>query len=229
MYKNNYPFSIFLVSDDQSNIRTNYLSPQPTADQNFNDRNLYLVPGESNVSSQHRFIPGVENDDQEASVISIGDQQRELVMDGENLQDNPPNLDSSRTLEGGNTTEDPTAIHQTETDSILTIDNARKDISNTSTCEDSDKDRYGYHKNRPRRENDFNSKRAEKTRSRDRYDSEDSDYSDREKRQRDRDFKYNDGERRRDAEKPRRKDVSGKDNYYGGERERNRYGHMNSG
>ncbi|XP_053951524.1 uncharacterized protein LOC128858940 isoform X2 [Anastrepha ludens] len=54
------------------------------------DRNLYLVPGESNVSNEQRVVTGVERSPESnasAPPPQIASGQREIELDGENLED----------------------------------------------------------------------------------------------------------------------------------------------
>nr|XP_036232875.1 uncharacterized protein LOC106615086 isoform X5 [Bactrocera oleae]XP_036232876.1 uncharacterized protein LOC106615086 isoform X5 [Bactrocera oleae] len=54
------------------------------------DRNLYLVPGESNISNEQRVVTGVERSPESnapAPPPQIASGQREIELDGENLED----------------------------------------------------------------------------------------------------------------------------------------------
>ncbi|XP_055588526.1 uncharacterized protein LOC129740902 isoform X2 [Uranotaenia lowii] len=223
----------------------------------ISDRNLYLVPGESDNthhSNPQRVIPGVE-DDRPSQVnyapiaaspimdIPINEQQRELVMDGENPHDPPVlpiqvEISRDEPIEGANTFDEPAnsnanqnAAGITETDASLTVEGSRKDPSNTSTADESDKERSMYYgKGKPARREEDPLRRSTKSKSsRDRYDTEDSDYSDREGRRRreregsngieaqQRDRRRGGGDR--DKEKERRKD-GGRDRDRDPERDR---------
>ncbi|XP_058836645.1 uncharacterized protein LOC131693108 isoform X2 [Topomyia yanbarensis] len=267
------------VSDSasNSNVRPNYptISSSQTQEHHhphhhnrqedpMSDRNLYLVPGESDTHhNQQRVIPGVEDDRpahtssssyvtqvQPVIEIPINEEQRELVMDGENPHDPPTqpiHVDTGREepIEGGNTQDDPIvastsgtpSIGIVEIDSNITTETLRKDPSNTSTADESDKDRSMFYSKgkAPRRDEDPLRRSNKSKSSRDRYDTEDSDYSERERRRRDREGSGAlDGpqrDRRRDIEKDRRKD-GGKDrdrqkdkdrDYDYRDRDRNRY------
>ncbi|XP_058465910.1 uncharacterized protein LOC131439192 isoform X2 [Malaya genurostris] len=280
------------VSDSasNSNVRTSYTTIISSQSQEhhhhhhhrqeqerISDRNLYQVPGESDTHyNQQRVIPGVEDDRavqtnssnytslaQPVLDIPMNEEQRELVMDGENPHDPPPqtihvDIPREEPIEGGNTQDDPIvasagatpAIGTTETDSNLTMETPRKDPSNTSTADESDKDRsMFYSKGKTSRREEDPLRRSNKSKSsRDRYDTEDSDYSEREKRRREREGSSGfDGAQRdrrrgeREIDKDRRKD-GGKDrdrqkekdrdydyrdrdrHRYDRERERDRYG-----
>ncbi|XP_055530048.1 uncharacterized protein LOC129721476 isoform X2 [Wyeomyia smithii] len=232
----------------------------------ISDRNLYLVPGESDTHhNQQRFIPGVEDDrstqmsmgsssyvaqHQPAGDSAVNEEQRELVMDGENPHDPPQqqpiHIDISRDgpIEGGNTRDEPvnamtvgaTAIGMVETDSNLALDTARRNPSNTSTADESEKDRsMFYGKGKLSRRDEDPLRRSNKSKSsRDRYDTEDSDYSDRERRRHEREGSgARDGQPRdrrradRDGDKERRKEgvrERDKDREYDHRnRDRNRY------
>ncbi|XP_053689947.1 protein transport protein Sec16A isoform X2 [Sabethes cyaneus] len=214
----------------------------------ISDRNLYLVPGESDTHhNQQRFIPGVEDD--RSTQMSIGsssyaaplppigdstinEEQRELVMDGENPHDppqqQPTHVDIGRNepIEGENTTDEPinativptgggaANVGIVETDSNLTLETARRNPSNTSTADESEKDRSAFYgKGKMSRRDEDPLRRSNKSKSsRDRYDTEDSDYSDRERRRHEREGSgAMDRERRRGGDrdggdKERRKD-----------------------
>ncbi|XP_055630491.1 uncharacterized protein LOC129771134 isoform X2 [Toxorhynchites rutilus septentrionalis] len=219
------------VSDSasNSNVRTGFSSVSQTQQdhrggdghrhrqpEEIIDRNLYLVPGESDTHhNQQRVIPGVEDDRPIQSAnsgsnyaaqahvvqtpveIPINEQQRELVMDGANPHDPPPlvptEIARDEPIEGGNPLDKPAVIHS-ETVTIPEIDTnipneaPRKDPSNTSTADESDKDRpMLYSKDKSSRRDDDPLRRSMRSKSsRDRYDTEDSDYSDRARRRRER-------------------------------------------
>ncbi|XP_065092742.1 uncharacterized protein Sec16 isoform X2 [Ochlerotatus camptorhynchus] len=226
-------------------------------EEEISDRNLYQVPGESDTHhNQQRVIPGVEDDRppqstsagsysaQHPTDIPINEQQRELVMDGENPHDPPPQplhgeISREEPIEGGNTQDEPVgsssgavAGGNGETDFNLMVDMPRKDPSNTSTADESDKERsMFYAKGKPARREEDPLRRSTKSKSsRDRYDTEDSDYSDRERRRREREGSagLEQRERRRgerEKEKERKKD-GGRDrdrDYDYRDKDRNRY------
>lgn len=178
---------------------------------NISDRNLYFVPGESNNSQSQRVVPGGDEENFTSEIdlsLTVNDEERELVMDGENLEDEPQiqiQLSEITTreepIEGANTLDEiQTNLTETELNNTLEI---RKDASNTSTAnDDSDKDRSSYYKNRrgeeiPRKRNNNKSK--------ERYETEDTDYySDKDRRRYERDVTSRDrGEVRNDRDKER--------------------------
>uniref|UniRef100_A0A182MXH7 Sec16 Sec23-binding domain-containing protein n=1 Tax=Anopheles dirus TaxID=7168 RepID=A0A182MXH7_9DIPT len=188
----------------------------------MSDRNLYRVPGEDDnhnhqqqQQQQQRVVPGgrpLENERPIAPVVpsstalvggpvatlDIPDEQRELVMDGENPDDR-----REESLVGGNA-EPPIAVAtgagapagsvagSAELESNTTADASRvapPEPSNTSTADDSDKGGfYGAASAKGARREDDTLRRSNKSKSsRDRYDTEDSDYSEHERRRRERD------------------------------------------
>ncbi|XP_049295105.1 uncharacterized protein LOC125770010 isoform X2 [Anopheles funestus] len=190
----------------------------------MSDRNLYRVPGEDdnhNHHNQQRVVPGggLENERPMPTSVSgpsavpipgtsntsgvintvatldMPEEQRELVMDGENPDDQRE--DSlvggnavplmSAPVSSSNAAGGPIAL---ETESNVTADTSRLEPSNTSTADESDKGGFygagGSSKGAGRREDD-NLRRSNKSKSsRDRYDTEDSDYSEHERRRRER-------------------------------------------
>ncbi|XP_062559793.1 protein transport protein Sec16A isoform X2 [Armigeres subalbatus] len=232
-------------------------------EEEISDRNLYLVPGESDTHhNQQRVIPGVEDDRPPQSTsassysaqhlidIPINEQQRELIMDGENPHDPPTQpihveLSREEPIEGGNTDDDNPVVASTsgagpvsnvDAESNLIVETTRKDPSNTSTADESDKERsmfYGKGKSSRRDEDPLRRSNKSKS-SRDRYDTEDSDYSDRDRRRREREGSANVEQRDRrrgdrEKERDRRKD-GGKDrdrerdrDYDYRDKEKNRY------
>lgn len=177
--------------------------PVEPAQINISDRNLYLVPGESTSQSQ-RVVPGGDEENFTSEIVDlnlqINDEERELIMDGENLEDEPqiPEIQTrEEPIEGANTLDEiPTSLVETEIE-------VHKDLSNTSTAnDDSDKERNSYYKNRrgeeiPRKRNTNKSK--------ERYETEDTDYySDKDRRRYERDVTSRDrGEIRGDRDKER--------------------------
>uniref|UniRef100_A0AAG5DM81 Sec16 Sec23-binding domain-containing protein n=1 Tax=Anopheles atroparvus TaxID=41427 RepID=A0AAG5DM81_ANOAO len=125
------------------------------------------------------------------AALDMPEEQRELVMDGENPDDR-----REEPLVGGNPEPVPAggvappAGTTVETDSNVTIDTSRNvEPSNTSTADESDKDGfYGAAAagSKGRREDDSLRRSNKSKSSRDRYDTEDSDYSEHERRRRDR-------------------------------------------
>uniref|UniRef100_A0A182RCY4 Sec16_C domain-containing protein n=1 Tax=Anopheles funestus TaxID=62324 RepID=A0A182RCY4_ANOFN len=190
----------------------------------MSDRNLYRVPGEDdnhNHHNQQRVVPGggLENERPMPTSVSVPsavpipgtsntsgvintvatldmpEEQRELVMDGEN-----PDDQREDSLVGGNAVPLMSAPVSSsnaaggpitlETESNVTADTSRLEPSNTSTADESDKGGFygagGSSKGAGRREDD-NLRRSNKSKSsRDRYDTEDSDYSEHERRRRER-------------------------------------------
>ncbi|XP_052894280.1 uncharacterized protein LOC128301712 isoform X2 [Anopheles moucheti] len=132
------------------------------------------------------------------ATLDMPEEQRELVMDGEN-----PDDQREDSLVGGNSVPAMSAAGSgssaagasggpiaLETESNVTADTSRMEPSNTSTADDSDKGGFygagGSSKGAGRREDD-NLRRSNKSKSsRDRYDTEDSDYSEHERRRRER-------------------------------------------
>lgn len=170
--------------------------PPPPCD--ITDRNLYLVLGESETSAQQqsqplvqaqsqRIVPGLEKQPV-GSVIQPIEEPRELHMDGENIEDNEAGISTDQNrpinnkvqsmireepIEGANSSDKITTKSSSlnvETESSINLDNGGrlKDLSNPSTCDDSDKDRPYYYKSK---RNEDSSRRRQS----DRYDSEDSD------------------------------------------------------
>lgn len=72
------------------NIATNTPNNNGTTIDITTDRNLYLVPGESNISNEQRVVTGVERSPESnapAPPPQIASGQREIELDGENLED----------------------------------------------------------------------------------------------------------------------------------------------
>lgn len=167
----------------------------PMANINTTDRNLYLVPGESDIQSQRVVLPGVDNVKTSAfqappaplalnvesmmSDFTVNDQHREVIMDGENLDDNDKlNEIASRNepIEGANNSDANIQLNSSSADINTTIDTNKKDFSLASSCEDSDRDRMLYKTG----QNMDDKKR--KFKNKERYETEDTDYSDRDRR-----------------------------------------------
>ncbi|XP_053660857.1 uncharacterized protein LOC128709857 [Anopheles marshallii] len=161
------------------------------------------VPAPSSVPSAGAIsaIPGASSSAgliNAVATLDMPEEQRELVMDGEN-----PDDQREDSLVGGNSVPVMSAAGSgssaagasgvpiaLETESNVTVDTSRMEPSNTSTADDSDKGGfYGpgtSSKGAGRREDD-NLRRSNKSKSsRDRYDTEDSDYSEHERRRRER-------------------------------------------
>lgn len=209
---------------------------------NISDRNLYLVPGESDLPSSNpptntanfqRVVTGVENIPNQ-DTISPSEEQRELLADGENVDDDvaqnlPPPAVREEPIEGANTLDElpPAQLsqqtnHLTEADSIEALDVAsnRKYNSNPSTGNDESDKEKPYYPNRrgsnSRRSEEKSRKRGEKDDNR--YETEDTDYSVRDRRKyRDSRDKYDRGDER-DRVRTKDKDAS----YRRGDREKYR-------
>uniref|UniRef100_A0A182MHG0 Uncharacterized protein n=1 Tax=Anopheles culicifacies TaxID=139723 RepID=A0A182MHG0_9DIPT len=144
-------------------------------------------------------IPGSAGMINAPATLDMPEEQRELVMDGEN-----PDDQREDSLVGGNAVPTMSATGSgsstagaggptvLETESNVTADTtSRMEPSNTSTADESDKGGFylgagGSSKGAGRREDD-NLRRSNKSKSsRDRYDTEDSDYSEHERRRRER-------------------------------------------
>ncbi|XP_055695020.1 uncharacterized protein LOC129796912 isoform X2 [Lutzomyia longipalpis] len=200
----------------------------PDSAPSLTERNLYLASGESDHQPQsqrvvtgdesgrvtHTFTPIVQARDHE---IAIGDQRRDLEVDGENLQDQPQRIDRLRDepIEGANTGDDDQANaavgnNATEAESVATDTGGRKDTSNVSTCDDSDKDRNYYKSNRGRRKE------------KERYDSEDSEYTSDHGRRRYREGSNRDDRYERDRDKYGRYDGRDGGGRYSSREEYNR-------
>uniref|UniRef100_A0A182YEA7 Uncharacterized protein n=1 Tax=Anopheles stephensi TaxID=30069 RepID=A0A182YEA7_ANOST len=229
----------------------------------MSDRNLYRVPGEDDNHThlnQQRVVPGggTENDrpmpapassavpvSSAASVmlnsvasLDMPEEQRELVMDGENPDDRRED-----SLVGGNADPIPSAAGAgssaavaasgaaaLETESNVTVDSTyRMEPSNTSTADESDKGGFyggAAGSSKGGRREDDNLRRSNKSKSsRDRYDTEDSDYSEHERRRRDRVAESSSSqrqERSRRTNGDREKDKQRKDNGRDRDRDRDR-------
>ncbi|XP_049540150.1 uncharacterized protein LOC125954146 isoform X2 [Anopheles darlingi] len=181
----------------------------------MSDRNLYRVPGESDHQQQQqqvRVVPGLEDDRSTAVGASAGasisagppvgnsstvtplarEEQRELIMDGENPDDR-----REEPIDGGNGDTNvqgnvgvvivPAATAEPLEPSVEPTSVRPTEPSNTSTGEDSEKERSGFYGKGGLRREDDTVRRSNKSKSsRDRYDTEDSDYSDSARRRRDR-------------------------------------------
>lgn len=157
------------------------------------DRNLYLVPGdESDAHTQQRVVTGGLEQQQQVQQ-PIASQQRELVMDGENLEDEqqqqlqqPQIYERDEPIEGANMLDDAqsTGLNLTESEVNVNADGSKKFTSNPSTCnDDSDKDRQSYfNRSSNRRSEESARRRRGGEKAADRYETEESDYfSDRDK------------------------------------------------
>lgn len=155
------------------------------------DRNLYLVPGdESDAQSQQRVVTGGLEQQQQVQPPIVS-QQRELVMDGENLEDEqqqqPQIHERDEPIEGANMLDDAqsTSLNLTESEvNVNANEGSKKFTSNPSTCnDDSDKDRQSYfNRSSNRRSEESTRRRRGGEKVADRYETEESDYfSDRDK------------------------------------------------
>lgn len=162
------------------------------------DRNLYLVPGDESDEQVQRVVTGgleqtrasqdhQQQQQQQPTQTSIASQQRELVMDGENLNDEHQQIpERNEPIEGANMLDDAqqTNSNLAESETNLPHDN-KKFTSNPSTCnDDSDKERERqpyFNRSSVRRSEEPVRRRHDKNA----YDTEDTDYySDREKERR---------------------------------------------
>ncbi|XP_053671381.1 uncharacterized protein LOC128721633 [Anopheles nili] len=194
----------------------------------MSDRNLYRVPGEDDNHNHHnqqqRVVPGggLESDRPApvpvapvpvivpaaasssaagVATLDMPEEQRELVMDGENPDDR-----REESLVGGNADAGHIAsgpgpmasgisaggIATVETESNVTADTSRMEPSNTSTADESEKGGfYPTGGSKGGRREDDNLRRSNKSKSsRDRYDTEDSEYSERDRRRRERESSH---------------------------------------
>lgn len=185
----------------------------PTGSESGNDRNLYLVAGESTDANIQRVVTGVENvENQEVPIV---EQQRELEMDGENVDDNfqpnRVNIPSSAVrereepIEGANTMDEivvtpPSTANATgnlaatQSDSVEDLDSGtnynQKYNSNPSTGNDeSDKEKSYYNRKgaNSRRSEERSKRRGADEKHDKRYETEDTDFSVRGNRRRNRD------------------------------------------
>ena len=189
----------------------------------MSDRNRYRVPGEDDNHTHHnqqRVVPGGGPENERPlstsvpsvvpmvpgssttamATLDMPEEQRELVMDGENPDDRREDpliggnagpaisaTGSASSAAGGPSASGggPVAV---ETESNVTADTSRMEPSNTSTADESDKGGfYGAGsgpKGTGRREDDALRRSNKSKSSRDRYDTEDSDYSEHERRRR---------------------------------------------
>lgn len=212
---------------------------------NITDRNLYLVAGESNteVPNMQRVVTGVDNRTIETTVT----EPRELVMDGENLNDNrqippPPVSVREEPIEGANTSDDlPNQSslnqHQSQVDAaenVIAHPSNSKYNSNPSTGnEDSDRDK-GYYKQGgdDRRSEERGKKKGRQ------YETEDTDHSTRDSRRyRDdrnrsdkRDRKEKDSSKNRDkySQRSQKDRSSNRDRYYRDDKDESNYDRKHS-
>lgn len=154
---------------------------------NILDRNLYLVPGESDIHTQRVVTGGLEREQsrsvQDVSVISLADEERELVMDGENLEDDNQ-ISRDDPIEGANTGDETQATaNVVENEQIVSpIESNKKFNSNPSTCnDDSDKERSTYYRSQTRRGDEISGHRRRRDKNAERYETEDTDFSDRDR------------------------------------------------
>lgn len=217
-------------SHSQSQLDTHVHAPV-VIDDDVSDRNLYLVPGESETSTNatavsvnpniERVVTGLENvqSHQQPTQMPFVEQQRELVADGENLDDVtsqgrqlPPAV-REEPIEGANTLDNiqsslqpqPTVSNLAEADSIEALDtasNTRKYHSNNSTGNDeSDKEKPQYNRrgSNSRRGDDRQRKRGDKQDTR--YETEDTDYGSTRDRRKLRDNREGDRDRTKNKER----------------------------
>lgn len=188
-------------------IPTGHSHPPPDVSHAMDipDRNLYRVPGESDISMQQRVVTGLDYRNLETPIV---DQQRELDMDGENLDDPQQQL-REEPIEGANTSDDTpqlpaAAANSGDNDPNTVLDGANKKYnSNPSTCDDSDKDRQMYYSRSTESRREDKRKRDKRHQ---RFDSEDTDcYSDQDKRRFNRDIR--EGSIRREHERSQEKEY----------------------
>lgn len=229
----------------------------PPPSSRLSERNLYPVPGESTAPSQ-RVIPGVEDDRRSSQLqqpiiqqhnepeILINDQYREVNVEGENVADYPNQHQQNvhteireEPIEGANTSDEinpQVNLNQIETESNLTYDGPRKDLSNPSTANDDSDKEHLYYKSRRGLDEGSGSRRRGSNKGRGRYDTEDTDYSDRDRRRyREGSVRDDRSDRERDPkdlkDRPRgRRDGSGRDRersdrdrYDRSDKDRNKY------
>lgn len=215
----------------------------PTGSENGNDRNQYLVAGESTNNNIQRVVTGVENvENQEVPIV---EQQRELEMDGENVDDNfQPNRSNipsttvrerEEPIEGANTMDviiQPASTHLpatssaasasvAHTESIEEIDNGpnykQKYNSNPSSGnEESDKEKLHYNRKIG------SSRRVEERSKRRGTDDKHDRHYDKRYETEDTDYSVR-GDRRRNRDVTREKYDKTNDNGYDSSKERNNY------
>ncbi|XP_055840570.1 uncharacterized protein LOC129908228 isoform X2 [Episyrphus balteatus] len=242
---------------DPTQLRSNFAS---SSDNNQNnalpsqiditaDRNLYLVPGESDAHEQ-RVVTGLENGSSTTvALLPIQVEQRELELDGENIEDqhqpqqpqqtsqhhhshqhrpaSPVQNVRDEALDGANSLDRQVQGSQNKNQEIgsnLTQETNLKDLSNISTGND-ESDQRDRHYNKTRRgiaDTDNKKRRSGHEAKENRYESEESEFSsDRERR------RYREGsvrserDRERDSKERKRRDK--REREAGGERDRERY------
>ncbi|XP_055309388.1 protein transport protein Sec16A-like isoform X3 [Sitodiplosis mosellana] len=191
--RNNSQFSSVQAHPSASNLSSSHsIESQSYENDNFepiseSDRNQYLVAGENIVDNTasakiisnaniQRVVTGLEN--VENQDISLPKNQRELDMDGENIEDQQQQQQQTQSRLGNTTN---TLSH---TDSVEDLDTSgnynQKFQSNASTGDDSDRDKAYYNRNKGQ----SNKRVDERRKKRDdlRYETEDTDHSNREKR-----------------------------------------------
>lgn len=217
----------------------------PTGSESGNDRNLYLVAGESTDDNIQRVVTGIENvENQEVPIV---EQQRELELDGENLDDNfQPNRanipsttvrEREEPIDGGNTTDvivQATSVQSppstgnlapnlavTQSDSVEDLDSGtnynQKYNSNPSTGNDeSDKEKSYYNRK------GANSRRGEERSKRRGTDDKHDKHHDKRYETEDTDYSVR-GDRRRNRDGTRDKYDKSNDGGYDSNKERNDY------
>lgn len=217
----------------------------PTGSGSGNDRNLYLVAGESTNDNIRRVVTGVEN--VENLEVPIVEQQRELEMDGENVDDNfQPNRanipsttvrEREEPIEGANTMDvivqtasvqlppsgsnAVTNLAVTQSDSVEDLDSGtnfnQKYNSNPSTGnDDSDKEKSYYNRK------GANSRRSEERSKRRGADDKHDKHQDKRYETEDTDYSVR-GDRRRNRDAPRDKYEKSNDGGYDSNKERSDY------
>lgn len=217
----------------------------PTGSEMGNDRNLYLVAGESTDDNIRRVVTGVEN--VENLEVPIVEQQRELEMDGENVDDNfQPNRanipsttvrEREEPIEGANTMDEivqtasvqlppsnsnaVTNLAVTQSDSVEDLDSGnnfnQKYNSNPSTGnDDSDKEKSYYNRK------GANSRRSEERPKRRSVDDKHDIHHDKRYETEDTDYSVR-GDRRRNRDAPRDKYDKSNDGGYDSNKERSDY------
>ncbi|XP_037934750.1 uncharacterized protein LOC119669065 isoform X2 [Teleopsis dalmanni] len=163
------------------------------------DRNLYLVPGESNAHDDQRVVTGVETT--ETIVISnptqVISEQREIELDGENLDDQQPLLSNNRDeppLVGAASNVELTVLAPTEpADAHHTVKS--KEHSNVSTGNDDSDLMQELHHNRyatkNRKRNEIERRNEKQYKEKKSYESDESEEysSDRERNDRRRGYR----------------------------------------
>lgn len=217
----------------------------PTGSEIGNDRNLYLVAGESTGDNIQRVVTGVENvENQEVPIV---EQQRELEMDGENVDDNfqpnRANIPSSTVrereepIEGANTMDEivqtgsvqsppsttnvASNLTVTQSDSVEDLDSGtnynQKYNSNPSTGnDDSDKEKSYYNRK------GANGRRSEERSKRRGADDKHGKHHDKRYETEDTDYSVR-GDRRRNRDAARDKYDKSNDGGYDSNKERSEY------